>query len=91
MLYEIVSGEELPGQGERWVQLRESMPTARGEPSAAHVPMVPPPASCSTHMHRLISTAMSPVPAARPTALNIKLAVATALEEQATRAAAAFA
>lgn len=68
MLYEIVSGERLPTCNEpeeaaRWGELRA--PKSAEEPST---PLVPPPHTCSPHLQRLISRAMSPSPDTRPMA-----------------------
>ena len=67
MIYQIVSGEQLLGQGERWEQLRTADPT---DPSGSK-PFVPPPSTASPRMQQLISRTMSPSPAARLTASSI--------------------
>ena len=66
MVFEIVSGEQLCGQGDRWEALRTA-----ASPDTPAVPSVPPPATCSSHLRALISEAMSPVAEARPTAQQL--------------------
>lgn len=73
MLYEIKSGEPLPGSGERWDFLRS------GE--------VPAPAGCSAPLAQLVHQMMSPQPAARPTAQDVITACCNAAASAAAEAA----
>ena len=57
MLFEIKSGEKLPGSGERWKLLRSGN--------------VPPPAGCGPELASLIGRMMAPQLDARPTANGI--------------------
>lgn len=77
MLYEIVSGERLPGcetpeDRKRWNELRDPL-----SPDQPTVPRVQPPSTCSAHMQRLVARMMSPVAYllepgdARPTAQEV--------------------
>ena len=73
MVYEIASGEELPGSGDRWEELRAGI--------------VPPPPQWSIHMQQLITATMSKEPAARPGAQDILMVTATAVQEMALKSA----
>jgi tRNA A-37 threonylcarbamoyl transferase component Bud32 len=65
MLYEIATGETLPGHGDHWDHLR-----------SGHVP---PLCTCSAHLAQLISTSMSSQPRKRPTAPQILMVTADAM------------
>jgi tRNA A-37 threonylcarbamoyl transferase component Bud32 len=69
MLFEIKSGEPLPGSGERWDFLRTGL--------------VPPPAGCSELLGRVMHQMMSPQPTARPTAQDVITACCNAAAEAA--------
>ena len=80
MIYEIATGEVLPGHGPRWDFLRSGT--------------VPPLTSCSRHLSGLITLTMSAVPASRPDAQAImnmtaaaRVAAAQAMAAAATTAA----
>jgi len=73
MLYEIKTGEVLPGSGPHWEYLRNGA--------------VPAPAGCSARMAQLVAAMMSPQPEARPTAEEILQVCISAAAEAALAAA----
>ena len=80
-VFEMVSGERLPGQGARWDELRASRAAPPGAPPTPELPFVPPPAACSPRMHQLVERMMSPVAGARPSATEVMLACGAAQTE----------
>ena len=72
ILYEITTGEELPGSGAHWEWLRA------GD--------VPPPAQCSVHLQQLVTATMSKEPTERWPAQEILMATAAAMQEMAISA-----
>ena len=73
MLFEIKSGEALPGSGDHWDELRSGR--------------VPPPSSCSVPLAKLIRAMMHPEPEQRPSAQETLNAVAAARQAIAMAAA----
>ena len=73
LLYEIASGELLPGHGDHWDFLRSGT--------------VPPPSQCSAHLQDLIVTTMSADPNHRPPAAQVLNVTAMAMQERAMQAA----
>lgn len=69
MMYEVKSGDTLPGSGEQWDVLRSGR--------------VPPPASCSAPLRALIFSMMQPTPEDRPSAQEALVSVAAALQTRA--------
>ena len=73
MIYELATGETLPGHGPRWDYLRSGA--------------VPPLTTCSEHLASLITRAMHPTPRERPNAQQIMNTTAEAMAMAAVHAA----